>query len=252
MPFSFRPNQVDSTQNTAQSVFSTSAQASIPIGGAPLSNRVDGLQKKNILQIILYILCGLMVFVTVSLFVYQRYLISRIASQKQVLDEEDKALGGLNLEGMRALSNRMKVVNQALNEHSSVNTAFLILEKSIENPVTYTRFGLTKGEGNKGYELQLGVSAPSYKAVAQQLDTLKGDIYKKDFIPNITFDGLVLDSTGKINLNFRMPILIQGKLPESVLPSLSSMINNFTNVNTNINVLNNATSSDNVASTTPN
>ncbi len=224
MSFSFKPTQAEGVaegdQNGASPV---STPATIPLGGMPLGGRVDPNSKRSILQVLLYILFGALVLVTIVLFSYQRYLISRIDAQKNILDEEDKALGALNLEGMRALSNRMKVVNQVLNEHASVSSAFIILEKSIENPVTYTKFSLIKGDGNKGYELVLSATAPSYKAVAQQLDTLKSDEYKKDFIPSLTFDGLSLDPSGRVNFNLKMPILIQGKLPELIFPSLETI-----------------------------
>ncbi len=222
MSFSFKPTNVGGeAQESVNTSSPVKSPASVPLGSMPLSYRADGTHEKSIFQIVLYVVFGVLILITVLLFAYQKYLVSRIDSQEQVLDETEKALGALDLEAMRSLSDRMKVVNQVLNEHVSVSSAFLILEKSIEHPVTYTKFSLIKGDGNKGYELQLGAIAPSYKAVAQQLDTLKSDAYKKDFIPKISFDALSLDPNGKVNFNLKMAILIQGKLPESIFPSLS-------------------------------
>lgn len=222
MSFSFKPAQVGGeVQGDSANPSSVSTSSPISLGSMPLSGRVDSESGKSIIQIVLYFIFGALIVVSVLLFAYQRYLISRIESQKQVLDEEDKALGALDLESMRALSNRMKVVSQVLNEHTSVSTAFLILEKSIENPVTYTKFSLTRNESAKGYDLQLGAIAPSYKAVAQQLDTLNSADYKKDFIPKFTYDGLTLSDGGNVNFNLKMSVLIQGKLPESIFPSLT-------------------------------
>ena len=226
MSFSFKPAQVGGeVQGDSVNSPSVSTPNSISLGSMPLGGRIDSESGKSIIQVALYVIFGVSIIIAVLLFAYQRYLVSRIESQKQVLDESDKALGALNLEGMRALSNRMKVVNQVLNEHASVSTAFLILEKSIEHPITYTKFSLTRNETAKGYDLILGAVAPSYKAVAQQLDTLNSTEYKKDFIPKLVYDGLSLGDGGTINFNLKMPILIQGKLPESIFPSLTQADN---------------------------
>jgi hypothetical protein len=223
MSFSFKPNQAGGEAKDNGNAFSVSSSApgSIPVGSIPLGSRIDGSHEKSLFQITLFIVCGILVFLTIALFGYQRYLISRIASEKQVLDEEDKALGSLDLEGMRALSNRIKVVNQVLSEHVSVSTAFLILEKSIERPITYTKFTLAKNSAGKGYELQLNATAPSYKAVAQQLDTLRSDAYSKDYIPTVSYDGLAADPDGNITFSLKMPIKIEGKLPETVFTTIT-------------------------------
>ena len=227
MSFSFKPPNVEgnSPESTGE-VSSPAAPSQTPVttnpisikspttavGGMPLSDRMG--KGMHIVQIILFGILGVLVVATVTLFGYQRYLVSSIDSQKKVLDDEDASLASLNLDAMRSLSIRMKVVNQVLGEHASVSTAFAILEKSIENPVTYTRFSLGKSLTGGDYDLQLGAIAPSYKAVAQQLDTLKSDDYSKSFIPKLTYDGLSLDTSGKVSFNLAMSLLIQGKLPE--------------------------------------
>lgn len=248
MSFSFKPTQVGGEAQGDSSVNSSnvSSPSSVSIGSMPLGGRIDGGSGKSLIQIVLYIILGALIVVAILLFGYQRYLISRIESQEQVLEEADKALGAFNLEGMQALSNRMKVVSQVLNEHTSVSSAFLILEKSIENPVTYTRFSLVRNEAAKVYDLQLGATAPSYKAVAQQLDTLNSAEYKKDFIPKLEYDGLSLGDGGVVNFNLKMPILIQGKLPESIFPSLTQ-VNEKSALETS-----SATQDTSTSSTTPN
>lgn len=217
MSFSFKPNQPTPAQtpSTATTTVAAPTSAPIKIGGMPLADR-EGPHKISLIKLVLILIFGTLVVATALLFAYERYLLSGIESKKQKLEEDDKKLGNLNLKEMRDLSNRMRVVKQVLAEHASVNTAFLLLEESIEHPITYTRFSLTKG-AKAAYDLQLSAVAPSYKAVAQQLDTLKSETYKKEFIPSVTYDGLALDPTGKVNFNIKMPILIQGKLPEAVL-----------------------------------
>ncbi len=213
MAFSFKPSQPATSM--APEKPSVADASSTPLSGIALGARESTKEKTGVLQIILYVVFGIAFAVTVALFAYQWYLNSRIESQKALLDQVEKQLGSLPLEEMRSLSNRMKAVSQVLNEHASVSTAFTVLEQSIEHPVTYTNFSLRK-EAN-GYMLQLAATAPSYKAIAQQLDTLKSADYSKDFIPKVSYDGLTLDSSGKIMFNLTLPILIQGKLPETAV-----------------------------------
>ena len=250
MPFSFKPTQVGqigqveptipepapiSTPETSEPVPSASVNqtisstpnpvptfatqnrivAPIPLGSMPLTDR-DETKKIGIFQIVLYVIFGIMVLTTVSLFGYQYYLNGSIADQKKILDDKDSSLVGIKLEEMRALSNRIKVVSQVLSEHTSVRTAFLILEKSIENPVTYKSFDLKKNSINKSYDLKVSAVAPSYKAVAQQLDTLNSNEFSKNYISSVSYDSLNLDQTGKVNFNLLMNVLILGKLPESL------------------------------------
>lgn len=223
MSFSFKPTQVGQDVQAANApLVSSATPQSVPLGGMPLSGRSGGQGTMGIIQIALYIIFGIMLLLTLALFSYQRYLISRIEAQKQVLDEADTSLGALNLEGMRSLSNRMRAINQVLNEHVSVSTAFLILEDSIERPITYTKFSLAKNATGKGYDLQLAAIAPSYKAITQQLDTLKSDTYSKDYIPTVSYDSLAVDGEGNVTFNLKMPIRIEGKLPEAVFTAITS------------------------------
>lgn len=189
--------------------------APIPLGSMPLTDREE-TKKIGIFQIVLYVIFGVMVLTTISLFGYQYYLNGSIADQKKILDDKDSSLVGIKLDEMRALSNRIKVVSQVLSEHTSVRAAFLILEKSIENPVTYKSFDLKKNPINKSYDLKVSAVAPSYKAVAQQLDTLNSNEFSKDYISSVSYDSLNLDLTGKVNFNLIMNVLILGKLPESL------------------------------------
>jgi hypothetical protein len=218
MSFSFKPNQpqtASAPSTVPASAPSPAPVAPIKLGGMPLEE--GGLHKGGITKFILIGIFIVLVIATALLFAYQRYLVSRIESKKSVLAKADSELGKLNLDAMRSMSNRMKVVNNVLAEHASVNSAFLLLEESIEHPVTYTRFDLVRKEGPKGgYDLKLNAVASSYKAVAQQLDTLRSEKYSKTFVPSVKMDGLSLDATGKVVFNLQMPILIQGKLPEEI------------------------------------
>lgn len=266
MPFSFKPTQTGEVTPTTDTNVLTSTTspsintnpAPIPLGGMPLSNRVETESKISLFQIILYVIFGITVFITIVLFGYRQYLLSRIESQKKSLSDQDATLGTINLLDMRALSNRIKVVSQVLSEHTSVSTAFLILEKSIENPVTYKSFDLKRNLSNKNYDLKVNATAPSYKAVAQQVDTLTSSEFSKDFIPKVSYDGLSLDSIGNVNFNLSMSVLILGKLPESMEAGLTNSKNTdnlltaSTSISTSTSALLISTSTEPLsASTTP-
>lgn len=230
MPFSFKPTQTGEVAPTNTNVVPSisspninTTQPPIPLGSMPLNDRVEEESKIGLLQTILYVIFGITIFITVILFGYRQYLLSRIETQKKSLSDQDETLGTINLVDMRALSNRIKVVSQVLNEHTSVSTAFLILEKSIENPVTYKSFDLKRNLSNKNYDLKVNATAPSYKAVAQQVDTLKSSEFSKDFISKVTYDGLSLDTTGNVNFSLSMSVLILGKLPESAETILNKL-----------------------------
>jgi hypothetical protein len=215
MPFSFKPNQEDIKSNgitppptMSQPTASTSTGGEVRVAG----------EKKGIFQILLYVIAGGMILVTLVLVGYQYFLNSQIQSKKDALALYETKLGGMPLEEMRKTSDRIKAINQILQEHASVSTAFRVLEDSIEHPLTYTRFGLSLNPTNKTYDLEVGVIAPDYKSVAQQLDTFnKSDTYK-EFISLVTYSGISLDAlTGKVTTAFKMPIHIEGKVPETII-----------------------------------
>ncbi len=216
MPFSFKPNQEDVPSGGITPPPTMSSPAA-PFNGTPAEARVSG-EKKGIVQVLLYAVAGGAVLVTLVLVGYQYFLNSQIQSKKDALALYETKLSGMPLEEMRKTSDRIKAINQILQEHASVSTAFRVLEDSIEHPLTYTRFGLSLNPTNKTYDLEVGVIAPDYKSVAQQLDTFnKSDTYK-EFIPSVTYSGISLDAlTGKVTTAFRMPIHIEGKVPETII-----------------------------------
>lgn len=222
MPFSFKPNQeAEGGDVTPPPVMSSPTAPSqgvspTPFGSIPLAERVDP-EKTGILELVLYGVFSIAVVVALLLAGYQYYLNSQVDSKRDALALYETKLGGLPLEDMRNVSDRIKVINQILQRHASVSTAFRVLEDSIEHPITYTRFSLNFNPTTKSYDLQVSAVAPNYRSIVQQLDTFnKSDTYK-EFIPSVAYDGVNLDvMTGKVSVNFKMPIRIEGKLPETL------------------------------------
>lgn len=215
MPFSFKPEISQTTPNGDTPVPVPTPAASF--GGTATSSLMarEGEHGKSIVQLILMAVFGAAVLIAVGLFGYQYYLSSQIDTKKALLADYESRLGTLPLEDMRKLSNRIKIINQLVKEHPSANVAFRIVEDSIENQITYQRFELRYNTQTKGYALQLGGTAPDYKSIAQQVDTLKRKPYTT-YIQDIVVEGLQLNERGNIGFTLKMPIMIAGLLPEGI------------------------------------
>lgn len=212
MPFSFKP---EISQSAADPVSQAAPQASF--GAASTENLMAraSQQGKSFFQVILLFAFGVTALISATLLAYKFYLSSQVETKKAALASYESRLATLPLEDMRKLSNRIKVVNQLIKEHPSVNVAFRIIEDSVENQVTYKSFELRYNEQTKSYALQLNGTAPNYKAVAQQIDTFKRKPYTT-YIPSVIVEGLQPNEAGRIVFTLKMPISIAGLLPETV------------------------------------
>lgn len=212
MPFSFKP---DISQSQSQGGAPLAPTASFGTSSTQnlASRKVE--QGKSFVQFLLMAAFGLSLVCSLGLFGYKYYLSSQIENKKATLASYESQLADFPLEDMRKLSNRIKIINQLVREHPSANVAFRIIEDSVENQVTYKRFDLRFGETTKAYQLTLDGSAPDYKGVAQQVDTLKRKPYTT-YIQNTIVEGLQPDISGKINFTLKMPIVIAGLFPETL------------------------------------
>ena len=215
MPFSFKPTQGTQTGETATTVsapgVSTFAQA-----GQTLMNRASDETTTDIFTILIYLITAGTIITTIALTAYHSYLETQVSAKKDALATYEKKLGGLPLVDMQRLSNRFKILGPLLKDHPSVNTVFRVLEDSVENPITYTRFDMHLDDTSKAYILALSASSPDYKSVIQQLDTFKRKPYS-DYLGAVSVEGLRPDDTGRVLLNMKMPLLIKGALPENLL-----------------------------------
>lgn len=212
MPFSFKP---EISQTGADPAVQPAPQASF--GDTSTANLMTRASEegKSLLHIALLFVFLITALVTAGLFAYKYYLSSQIEGKKATLASYESRLATLPLEDMRKLSNRIKVVNQLIKEHPSVNVAFRIVEDSVENQVIYKSFELRYNEQTKSYALQLGGTAPDYKSVAQQMDTFKRKPYTT-YVPSVTVEGLQPDESGRVAFTLKMPISIAGLLPEGL------------------------------------
>jgi hypothetical protein len=219
MPFSFKPEASQTTEAspaTAAAPQASFGNSAIGAGGAGInvmSRAVDG--GKSMFQLALMALAGLSVLASVGLAGYLYYLSSQVDAKKAQLASYETQLGALPLEDMRKLSGRIKLIDQLVKQHPSANVAFRIIEDSVENQVTYTKFDLGYSDSLKSYNLSVTGLAPSYKSVAQQIDTFGRKPYST-YISNVAVDGLAPDTSGQISFSARMPISIIGLLPEDL------------------------------------
>lgn len=213
MSFSFKPDIVD--QGASAPAQPQAPQASFGAASTATMMTREVEHGKSFFQVVLSFIFGVALFIAAAMYAYTFYLSSEVETKKATLASYESRLATLPLEDMRKLSNRIKIINQLIKEHPSVNVAFKIVEDSVENQVTYKQFELRYNDQTKAYALQLRGVAPDYKGLAQQVDTLKRKPYTT-YIPSVTVDSLQPDEVGKISFTLKMPITIAGLLPETI------------------------------------
>lgn len=212
MPFSFKPEVASQEPQTAQAV------SSVPVSALPSMSLMNRGSKTSLIQVLLIIILTGCALIAGGMFGYSYYLSSQIDAKKEKLTQIDDGVGAVlssdMLPEMRDLSSRIKIVNQLITQHPSVNVAFKIIEDSVENQVTYKNFSLNNA-GGKGYTLSLSGVAPDYKTVVQQLETLKRKPYTA-YISGVKVTNLSPDDVGRINFSLSMNVSISGLSPESL------------------------------------
>lgn len=212
MPFSFKP-EIAQGGAPEQAPLAPAASFGNQSTQTIATRHVE--EGRSFVQMILFVIFGAAVFVAGGLVGYKFYLSSQIEAKKATLASYESRLGSLPLEDMRKLSNRIKIINQLVREHPSVNVAFRIIEDSVENQITYDGFEMRYNDQLKSYSLKLQGVAPDYKSIAQQMDTFKRKPYT-NYVQGVTVEGLSPDSFGRIGFSFKLPIQIAGLLPENV------------------------------------
>lgn len=217
MPFSFKPDVIPTDAQAAPSappaVFGASPNNSKTISTENLMERAKE-QGKSFFERALFFVFGMLVAILIGLFGYKFYLSSQVEAKKAVLASYDAQLEGMPLEDMRKLSSRLKVISQLVKDHPSVNVAFLIIEASVENMITFSKFDLHYSESSKEYRLGLTGLAPDYRSIALQMDTYKRKPYST-YVSKVKVEGLHPDPTGQIAFSFNMPVSITGVIPET-------------------------------------
>lgn len=253
MPFTFKPGQAPVDSNGVPvlvvpeaPVISMAAPVEVI---SPLAYRNRSNSKFGVyFQGVVFLIFGLTILVTIGLFVYKGILSARINGKADELAAAQQGMEKLNLEELQNFSNKLKVVNRVMGEHASVNTAFKILQKSIHNPVTYTKFNLTKNKSKAGYSLSFSGETSSYDLLYQQIEALKSKKFSNGF-SKIEISGFgPLDKKGIGTFKAEATINIAGVDPDNWAPLSELGVGTTTkNSSTSTPVVNDAT----VASSSP-
>ena len=221
MSFSFNPGQAGQAPQTGGSEAPPLVVPTMPSIGvtssapkevvSPFAYKNRSKSKFSVyFQLVVFLVFGTMLVIMVYLFSYRMVLISSIEAKKTELQEKQAGFPDLDLEKMVLLSDRLKIVNRVMNEHASVNTAFKILEASVLNPVTYTKFSLSKNKTKNGYSLDFAGQTTNYTALYQQTEAFNNKTFSP-FFSKLSISGLgTLDKKGIGTFKVTATVPIEG------------------------------------------
>ncbi len=235
MPFSFNPGQQQEQGAPAggqSSVASTPMNNGVPAlvvptiptitSTGPVEEKLSPFAFRNrnkskfgvYFQGVVFLIFGIIVLTIIGLFVYKMILEADVKKKTEELATKQQKFPELELDEMKKFSDRLKMVNKVMKEHTSVKTAFEILEHSIENPAIYTKFTLSKNKSKKGYNVDLLVEVPNYYVAYQQTEILKSKIYSNYInVEPINVSNISLDKNGTVSFKINTSIAIEGITP---------------------------------------
>lgn len=231
MPFSFTPGQEQQPGGVAQSTPAVNKDGvpvlqvpTIPtiVSGGNVEEKISPFAFRNrnksnfgvYFQGVILFVFGCIALTTIGLFVYKGILMAQITSMQEELNTKQASFPKIQLNEMVKFSDRLKKVNEIMNERASIRTAFEVLEATIQNPVTYNKFSLSKSKTKKGFFLSFGGETNSYHSLYQQIEAIKS----KDFnnvLSNVTISGTgPLDKKGVGSFKVDAQVKIEGIDPD--------------------------------------
>lgn len=226
MPFSFNPGQEQASAPVPQSNNGVPALIvptlpSIAPGGnveekiSPFAFRNRSKSKFGVyFQGVIFLIFISMAVASVFLFAYQGMVKLQISSKKEALDMKQATYKKVPVEEMQRLSSRLALINKIMNERASVRTAFTILEESVNSPVIYNKFSLSKSKKDNNYELSFAGETNSYSALYQQVELLNSKTFKNVF-PKLAITGIgPLDKKGIASFKVDASVAINGINPD--------------------------------------
>lgn len=221
MNFSFTPPSSSETPGVSP-VSMSSSQADVPKPTlAPMGEPARGSYNntpnaKSLLTRILTLIFGVLLLITVGLFIYQWYLQAQIESKKQALATFESQLASVPLQDIRKLSARLKAANQLIKDHPFANVMFKVIEDSVENNIIFSKFTIQNDLTAVAYIGTLEGVAPDYKSIVQQIETFRREPYSQ-YMSQIQVKNLRPDSSGKVSFAVTFNAAIRGILPEEVI-----------------------------------
>lgn len=271
MPFSFNPGQEQPIQAPAAAQAPAVSNDGVPvlnvpvaptISLTPVAETISPFAFRNrskskfgmYFQFGVFAIFGVMVLASISLYVYQGIVSLQVSGkQADLLAAEASFPKNLPIEDMKKLSTRIALINRVVNERASVRAGLAIVEDTVNNPVTYTKFSMTKGKKGDQYIFDLAGETNSYEALYQQLDVLKNKVFSS-VLPKLEFSGIgPLDNKGIASFKVSGDMKIAGLDPDTdILVDLNKVSDGTTTnkIETSSQNVNNGTTSTTQASST--
>lgn len=232
MPFSFNPGQDQSGQAPAPSqapapvtnngVPALNVPVAPTISLTPVAEVISPFAYKNrskskfgvYLQSALFLVFGLNLIAALGLVGYKTALAVQISSKKDALMALQADFKRPPIEDMQKLSARIALINKVVNERASARAALTVLEESVNDAVTYTKFSMSKSKKNTYYDLSFSGETNSYTSLYQQLEILRSKTFAGAF-PKIEISGVgPLDKKGITTFNVSASLAIAGVDPD--------------------------------------
>ena len=262
MPFSFSPGQEQqSSAPVAQTTNNGVPALVVPVIPTIATNVVQekispfAFRNRNksmfgvYFQLPLLAIFSILIITTIGLFIYQRILLFQIDTKKQQLETKQANFKKLDINEIKKLSNRVKVINKVINERASVNTALKLLEATaLDNSVTYNKFSLSKNKNGKGYDLGFGGDTNSYTAVYQQIQALNDKSFAKYFTKIIISGTGPMDKKGIVSFRADTNIAIEGVDPDTF--TIDNQISSTTEAVASLPVVDNSQASTTITTAT--
>lgn len=221
MNFSFTsPSSSQASGSSPMSMSSTQTEAPAPTL-APMGEPARGSYNntpdtKSLLTRALTTIFGILLLITVGLFIYQWYLQAQIEGKKQALATFESQLASVPLQDIRKLSARLKAANQLIKDHPFANVMFKVIEDSVENNIIFSKFTIQNDLTALAYIGTLEGVAPDYRSIVQQIETFKREPYTK-YMSQVQVKNLRPDASGKVSFSITFNAAIRGVLPEEVI-----------------------------------
>ena len=226
MPISFNPGQAAAPAQTSSGIpqlvvpsvpsIATNGNASNEEKLSPFAYKNRSKSKFPVyFQGAIFLVFGIVLAITIALFMYKGTLSLEISSRQSDLTKLESGFKKMPIDDMQRLSSRLALINKILNERVSVNTAFTILEESVGDSVTYTKFDISKSSTGPSYLLSFGGDTTSYDSLYQQIQILKSKTFAGVF-PKISIFGYSpLDKKGITSFKVESTVAIGGVNPDS-------------------------------------
>jgi len=116
------------------------------------------------------------ILASIGVFVYEKYLESRISRMEQDLAAARETLDPDLINTLSKENNRIKSAEILIDNHVTLTALFDVLEKITLQDVAYTSFNLRTTEAdNQGIAINLGGVTRTYAALALQADIFAND-----------------------------------------------------------------------------